>query len=249
MKTKTEPNPPAAPIVLNVSLNFITIQWSAPTDNGRPIDEYEIMVIGDGELQPIYFNTTNLIEILQPLQSSTNYNISVRAHNAIGWGNYSDIVSQETNYPPPTPPSNFNFDISWYYFIISFNETFTDPTPPKAVTEELTVAVNSTGQIVFNQQYTQLTYQSNSIPFSFNVTGLQSGTIYTYFITTTFITNPGSHGKLPPSTVSTPQNIQTLLPQVPSQVLDFNLIAYFTHIMEFNYSRANENGSPITNYL
>ena len=77
------------------------VVWSAPEDHGEPIDKYELAV---GGAPPVELGGTRLQYIVTPLLPASTRNFTLRAHNAIGWGNYSKLAELITESTVPSAP-------------------------------------------------------------------------------------------------------------------------------------------------
>lgn len=247
-----EPEPPAAPIVLNYTIDSITVQWNQPTENGRPIDIYEVLVESEG-LPSVSFlvNATGTFtsEVLSPLRDSTVFNISVRAHNEIGWGPYGVPTEQATLFAPPPPIDGSSSNISWYWFTVEFELPGYASNPPRSI--EVVVSVFNTVSGLLVEQKSNLQSigsrekEYTPPPYFFNFTlNINSGTNYTYSINTTI----EGKNREKVFTLSGPYYVQTLSPTIPSKISQFNLDYVFTRMLSFSYTRAHENGSPIQGY-
>jgi fibronectin type 3 domain-containing protein len=106
---------PSQPIMLTAEgLNgYILLNWTRPnSDGGQPIRSYVVYrgltndsLVMYRSVTTTYFNSTNL-----PLD--TTYFYKVAAVNAIGTGNFSDLVNATTKLPPvPAPKEQFLWGI------------------------------------------------------------------------------------------------------------------------------------------
>ena len=97
------PGVPGAPSVLGFGNGTALLSWSAPPNNGQPIDNYQ--VTGGPAAQTCGTATTCNIT---GLQNGTSYQFHVSAHNAVGWGPVSQASAPVTpnTYPgTPLPPA------------------------------------------------------------------------------------------------------------------------------------------------
>ena len=93
--TDNVPSKPSPVSVANVSQVAMDVTWAAPTDNGAAIDDYEVSYNKVGEPATTVSTGTTRSATLTGLTPGSVYNVSVRAHNAAGWGAYSTATSQE----------------------------------------------------------------------------------------------------------------------------------------------------------
>src|SRR5690606_13785665 len=94
---------PGAPtnVVATPIISGATITWSAPADNGgTPILSYKATVVGDTLLA---CETTTLSCTINELASGENYNVVVRAINAVGAGPASAASNIFTPIAPAAP--------------------------------------------------------------------------------------------------------------------------------------------------
>jgi len=91
----------------------VVLSWSAPSDNGSPIIEYQIQYSTHFSMSdPSTINVGNVLtRAIDGLSLNTIYYFRVRARNDIGWGPYSTSVNQFIPTVPnqvPTPSRVFN---------------------------------------------------------------------------------------------------------------------------------------------
>ncbi len=79
----------------------LIFNWSAPADNGKPIQNYEVVLDPDVGVA----RTVGTSYIFDNLQDDTTYRGHVRACNEIGCGPWSAYASAKTD-PAPAPPSS-----------------------------------------------------------------------------------------------------------------------------------------------
>lgn len=96
----TVPGTPNAPKVTSTGTNYITIKWTAPTDNGNSaITGYKISYgkTAAANTSVVETSAAVLTKKITSLTSNTKYYFRVAAVNAEGEGEYSDIVSGTTD--------------------------------------------------------------------------------------------------------------------------------------------------------
>ena len=87
------PDAPSAPVPGNAVRDAqAALTWRAPETNGSPIDRYEVRPAGGGAVTPC---PTTACEI-DGLTNGQTYRFEVRAHNAIGWSQWSPPSAQVT---------------------------------------------------------------------------------------------------------------------------------------------------------
>lgn len=83
------------PTASGVGNTDVTISWSAPTDNGGDgVDQYQLQIdTGTGFTSPIWNHTFNQTGAASDhatgLTPNTHYYARVRAHNSVGWGDWT----------------------------------------------------------------------------------------------------------------------------------------------------------------
>ncbi len=96
----TVPGTPDAPKVTSTGTNYITIKWTAPSDNGNSaITGYKISYgkTAAANTSVVETSAAVLTKKITSLTSNTKYYFRVAAVNAEGEGEYSDIVSGTTD--------------------------------------------------------------------------------------------------------------------------------------------------------
>ena len=96
----TVPGTPNAPKVTSTGTNYITIKWTAPSDNGNSaITGYKISYgkTAAANTSVVETSAAVLTKKITSLTSNTKYYFRVAAVNAEGEGEYSDIVSGTTD--------------------------------------------------------------------------------------------------------------------------------------------------------
>jgi hypothetical protein len=100
---------PGTPVLTVVAADeHVHVSWTQPPNGGAPIDGYELChrrITGPGsptawscQWEP---GATNLSEIIGNLTNGRTYEFQVRAHNSVGYGPYSAIVT--TTLPATVP--------------------------------------------------------------------------------------------------------------------------------------------------
>ena len=111
-QSATAPDAPAAP-TLTAGDGQIGVVWSAPSDNGSPITDYDVQYRqgNSGIFTSHAHNGTGRAATISGLTNGTSYQVQVRAVNAIGDGAWSPSASATpeavTHTVPhrPNPPS------------------------------------------------------------------------------------------------------------------------------------------------
>ena len=99
------PSTPAAPTAV-AGDGQVTLSWTAPADNGSPIDRYVVTPYRAGVAQTALTTTTAATTTtVTGLTNGVSHTFTVRAHNAVGDG----LDSPPSNAVVPTlPPTRFN---------------------------------------------------------------------------------------------------------------------------------------------
>jgi Fibronectin type III domain len=82
--------PPSAPTI-TYYWGYANIRWTAPSPGNSVIDQYEVMATGGGQTLTSYVSGSTLADYLTP-QPADLLTVTVRAHNAAGWGPWSTPV-------------------------------------------------------------------------------------------------------------------------------------------------------------
>ena len=69
----------------------LSLRWDPPRDNGNNIDGYEIALCPDAQTHHVEADAVDFT--FEELEAGTGYSISLKAHNASGWGPYTQIVA------------------------------------------------------------------------------------------------------------------------------------------------------------
>ncbi|MGN6205270.1 Ig-like domain-containing protein [Humibacter sp.] len=112
------PAQPSPPSNVKASSGQATMSIQAPTDNGKPIDQYQITDNHGGSYSAKVGSNT-----ITGLTNGTTYTFRVKAHNADGWGAVSAWSPAVTPYGQPSAVQNVNmlakgtapnsFDVKW----------------------------------------------------------------------------------------------------------------------------------------
>jgi hypothetical protein len=98
------PAAPAPPVLEDVGLEGVRINWSPPTrDNGAPIDEYALQMHDGTHFATLYQGSLTSFEVLS-LQPGATYKFRVCATNSAGQGPFSTAVTFTTRAVEPGPP-------------------------------------------------------------------------------------------------------------------------------------------------
>jgi hypothetical protein len=81
---------PGVPAV-TYAWGYADIRWNAPSAGNSAIDEYEVSATGGGNAITSYVSGSTLSDYLSPAPADT-LTVMVRAHNAAGWGGWSNPV-------------------------------------------------------------------------------------------------------------------------------------------------------------
>ncbi|WP_158863617.1 Ig-like domain-containing protein [Leifsonia sp. AG29] len=104
------PSKPAAPSNPQASDGQASVTITAPADNGKPIDQYEVSTTG----RTVTTSTIGRVTITG-LTNGQSYRFQVRAHNADGWSELSAQSAAVTPYGTPTRVSNVRLSSSGQY--------------------------------------------------------------------------------------------------------------------------------------
>ena len=99
------PAAPAAPTVTGASASSVRVDWTAPTNTGKPaINDYDVQfrVSGGMSWTAHAFTGTGTTTTISSLSSGTTYQVQVMAKNAEGGVNWSPTGSGKTNDPTIT---------------------------------------------------------------------------------------------------------------------------------------------------
>ena len=108
---KSVPDPPGTPSVVNgtVASHTLELRWTAPQDNGLPIDEYQ--VTGTPSFGSGPFSCSSSPCALTGLENNVQYTFTVTAHNELGWGEPSGSSGPAT--PDEIPQTAAAPTVTW----------------------------------------------------------------------------------------------------------------------------------------
>ena len=107
--TDEAPEAPAAPTLASRTPTTLTLNWTAPTNAGPPITDYDYRYrAGNAGAWNIIANDINdaLTFTFTTLTASTSYQVGIRATNAEGTGDWSTSTAFTTPAAPPTAPQS-----------------------------------------------------------------------------------------------------------------------------------------------
>ena len=102
------PEAPAEPTFDTVERYSLNVNWTAPSNTGPPIDDYDVHYrTGTGSFIDAGYDGTTLTTTLTGLQQTTTYEVRVRAANPEGIGAWSasGTVTTATNQAPVFSPA------------------------------------------------------------------------------------------------------------------------------------------------
>lgn len=114
--TIPEPNPDPDPVepgaprnvrLSNIGQDRMDVLWDAPiSDGGDPVSGYEVVyrIGASGSLTTVA--SVGSPQELTDLEPGTIYQVSVRARNSVGWGEWSEWVEHATDDADPEPEPN-----------------------------------------------------------------------------------------------------------------------------------------------
>ena len=98
------PSKPARPTVSNVTSSAVTVNWKAPASNGAAIDKYHIRFYRETGTAWQDHEVTGRSRRYTGLDPNSVYRARVRAHNAAGWGEWSEYWTGTTKIAAPAAP-------------------------------------------------------------------------------------------------------------------------------------------------
>ncbi|KAM6427160.1 fibronectin type-III domain-containing protein 3A isoform 1-T2 [Liasis olivaceus] len=112
-----EPDPPAAPKVVNKTKNSLTLQWKSSNDNGSKITSYllEWDEGRNGAFKECYYGHLKQHKVTK-LSPSTKYAFRLAAKNDIGMSGFGETLVCFTIGivpPPPLPPQLTKAGVTW----------------------------------------------------------------------------------------------------------------------------------------
>ena len=101
------PGKPAAPNVAGASATSVTVSWSAPTNTGPAISDYDVRfrASGDTSWTDHSFTGTGTSTTISSLTEGTTYEVQVMATNAEGDSDWSDSGTGVAQAPSATNPT------------------------------------------------------------------------------------------------------------------------------------------------
>jgi hypothetical protein len=101
--TAAPPSAPGAPsaTAFTHGSGQASVSWSAPADNGAPIDNYQVEEDNDQQT----WTTSGTSLTVGGLTDGDSYQFEVQAHNSAGWGGWSGWSNWVIPYGPPGAPS------------------------------------------------------------------------------------------------------------------------------------------------
>ena len=103
------PSAPSMPQIVSQTSTQITFSWFEPSNGGSNIDDYQVFVCRNELLFDCSFellaSTTGGLKQYSAtsLTKGQTYQFKVRAHNSIGYGAYSDVLSAVAADKPSQP--------------------------------------------------------------------------------------------------------------------------------------------------
>lgn len=217
----TFPNAPSN-IQVTPSNEKITVTWALDNDGGSPVDTYTA-ILNPGNIQKV---VTEKSAIFENLSNGSEYSITIHAHNIVGDGPESSVISGIVPFTTPNSPINVTAvpgdqqaEISWIRPENNQGREITRYT----VTSTLGNNVCST---------------SSADDTSCVITGLTNGEAYTFTVTAT--NEAGDSIASLPSDPVTPFG-------VPEQIEKPTTTLGYKNIL-LNWETPDNNGSPITMY-
>ena len=129
--TDEAPEAPAVPTLASRTSTTLTLNWTAPTNAGPPITDYDYRYrAGNAGAWNIIANDINdaLTFTFTTLTASTSYQVGIRATNAEGTGSWSTSTSF-TTLPPPNPPQNLVATAGYAQTTLAWDAPNTGTTP------------------------------------------------------------------------------------------------------------------------
>ena len=106
------PGRPDAPVVTSSTLNSLSLRWTAPTNTGSAISDYDIQYRATGGSFTDWPHTgTSTTTTITGLTANIRYEVQVRARNAQGVGNWSPSGSGTTSSSGGSGGSGNNPDL------------------------------------------------------------------------------------------------------------------------------------------
>ena len=122
------PGKPAAPTVTVASHTSLDVNWTAPTNTGPDIDEYNVQYRAGttGRFTDANYTGTATNTTLTGLAAGTSYQVQVRARSPEGEGPWSDASAATTTYQAEDVDSSGDVDIN---DLVAVVENFGSSTP------------------------------------------------------------------------------------------------------------------------
>ena len=122
------PGKPAAPTVTVASHSSLNVNWTAPTNTGPAIDEYNVQYRAGttGDFTDANYTGTATNTTLTGLAAGTSYQVQVRARSSEGAGPWSDASAATTTYQAEDVNSDGDVDIR---DLVAVVENFGSATP------------------------------------------------------------------------------------------------------------------------
>ena len=224
----TVPNAPAAPTV-TAGNKSVTVDWTAPSNEGQPISGYVLTPYIGATAQPAINLGNVLTDQVTGLTNGTAYTFTVAATNDLGTGLASpaSVPVTPVTVPdaPPTPSATVGNESATVTWSAPFNEG-------SAIT----------GYAITTTPYTdpsaQTTIDVGDVT-TYDVTGLTVGTVYTFEVAA--INGVGTGAA---STASNLVRGATFPDQVPTPTATAG-----TQSATVNWTAPDDEGSPITGYV
>ena len=197
MAAATAPDAPAAP-TLTPGDGQLEVSWTAPSNNGAPIDDYDVRYRSDGswtELSDTRRNISTRVTI-GGLTNGTTYEVQVRAGNSVGDGPWSPssrgtptatAMAPDAPAAPTVTPGDAQLEVSW-----------TAPSDNGAQIDDYDVRYRSSGG-----GWTELSDDGQYTDTRATIRGLTNGTTYEVQVRAG---NAGGYGPWSPSSRGTPEN-------------------------------------------
>ena len=102
------PEKPSAPTVTSGGETSLSVTWSAPSNTGPPINDYDVqyrVVDSGGQFTPDTHTDAATPKIISNLDPGTAYEVQVRAKNAEGTSSWSDSGTGSTDAGVNDPPT------------------------------------------------------------------------------------------------------------------------------------------------
>ena len=108
----THPATAFGPFPLHTTVGSISVGWEPVENNGALVDQYEVSTTttphetGNWATHPECAHSRPVQGcVVSGLSRNTEYGFRMRAHNSVGWGGYSGVLTYHSNKQFPTIPS------------------------------------------------------------------------------------------------------------------------------------------------